>query len=140
VDAGDAVIVDAPDLFALLGNLASVPVPHLRAAALAERLDLPLASEVADFAVRSNGELVDDAIVHDELLVADVDGVERAVAWRLDGARLHVDSARRAYGLGRGRAWRDGAWSQRHRLTEALIDPSAATLRDGEDDLDDEEE
>jgi hypothetical protein len=140
VDASDAVIVDAPDLFALLGNLATVPVPQHRAVALAERLDLPLASELADFSVRSPGALVDDAVVHERLRVADVDGVDRAVAWRLDGTTLHVDSERRAFGLGRGRAWRGGDWSQRHRLTEALIDPSAELLRDGEDDLDHNDE
>jgi hypothetical protein len=137
VEAGDAVIVDAPDLFALLGDLAVVPVVRSRTAELAERLDLPLASELADFAVVSKGAVRDDAVVHDALRVADVDGVEREVAWRLVNTTLHVDGRRLAFGLGRGRAWRDGGWAQRHRWTEMLIDPAAATLRDDEDDLDD---
>jgi hypothetical protein len=140
VEANDAVIVDAPDLFALVGDLASIPVPRLSAAALAERLDLPLASELATFDVTSRGTTVDDAVVHEALRVTDVDGVERATAWRLVGDVLHVDAGHLAFGLGRGRAWRRGRWSQRHRLTEALIDPSAEALRGDEDDLDDEDE
>ena len=137
VEAGDAVIVDAPDLFALLGDLAVVPTVRSQTTELAERLDLPLASELAEFAVVSTGSVRADAVVHDALRVADVDGVERDVAWRLVDATLHVDARRLAFGLGRGRAWRDGAWSQRHRMTEVLIDPAAETVRDDEDDLDD---
>jgi hypothetical protein len=140
VDAADAVIVDAPDLFALLGNLAVVPVVRSRAEALSERLDLPRASELADYPVVSTGVPQDDAVVHDILRVTDVDGVEREVTWRLVGETLHVDSRRLAVGLGRGRAWRDGVWSQRHRRTEALIDPDAGMMRGDEDDLDDDDE
>jgi hypothetical protein len=140
VDASDAVIVDAPDLFVLLGNLFIVPVVASRAEALAERLDLPLASELADYPVVSEGVGRDDAVIHDVLRVSDVDGVEREVAWRLAGETLHVDSRRLAFGLGRGRAWRDGTWSARQRLTEGLSDPSAGRLREDEDDLDDNDE
>jgi hypothetical protein len=140
VDAADAVIVDAPDLFALLGNLALVPVVRSRADALSERLDLPRASELADYPVVSTGVPQDDAVVHDVLRVTDVDGVERELTWRLVGETLHVDSRRLAIGLGRGRAWRDGVWSQRHRRTEALIDPAAGMLRQDEDDLDDDDD
>jgi len=140
VEADDAVIVDAPDLLPLLGKLAVVPVAQARAAALAESLDLPLASELADFAVVSAGTAVDDVVMHDVLCVSDVDGVEREVAWRLVDDTLHVDARRREIGLGRGRAWRDGLWSQRHRRTEALIDPGGGMIRDDEDDLDDDPE
>jgi hypothetical protein len=140
VDAADAVIVDAPDLFVLLGKLAVVPVVQSRAEALAGRLDLPLASDLADFEVVSAGVARDDAVVHDVLRVTDMDGVDREVAWRLIGETLHVDSRRLAFGLGRGRAWRDGVWSARHRLTEGLTDPSAGRLREDEDDLDDDDE
>ena len=103
VDASDAVIVDAPDLFALLGNYAIVPVVGSRAAELADRLDLPLASELADYSVVSQGSAHDDAVVHDRLRVADVDGAEREVGWRLVDGTLHVDS-RRARGRPRTRA------------------------------------
>jgi hypothetical protein len=140
VEAADSVIVDTPDLFGLLGKLAIVPVVPSRAAELADRLDIPLASELAGFEVISTGSRSDDAVIHDVLRVADLDGVEREVAWRLDGETLHVDSRRLAFGLGRGRAWCHGQWAQRHRLTEALIDPSAGMLREDEDDLDDGDE
>jgi hypothetical protein len=140
VEASDAVIVDAPDLLSLLGNLAVVPVAQSRAASLAERLDLPLASELARYQVVSDGKVVDDAVVHDVLRVEDADGVEREVAWRFVDDTLNVDGRRLAVGLGRGRAWRDGAWSQRHRRTEALIDPTVGMMREDEDDLDDDPE
>jgi hypothetical protein len=74
--------------------------------------------------------------VHDRLIVADADGADREVMWRADGATLHVDRRHLAIGLGRGRAWRDGAWSERHRRTEALIDPAAGRMREDEDDFD----
>ncbi|HEX3823638.1 MAG TPA: hypothetical protein VHV79_04130 [Mycobacteriales bacterium] len=140
VDAADAVIVDAPDMLALLGNLAVVPVALSRAAALAESLDLPLASELADYQVVSQGEPVDDAVVHPVLQVADVDGVTCEVAWRLVEEVLHVDGRELPFGLGRGRAWRDHEWAQRHRRTEVLNDPGSGIIRDGEDDVDDDPE
>jgi hypothetical protein len=136
VDAVDAVIVDAPDLLPLLADLAVVPVTTARAARLAERLDLPLASGLAEFAVVSEGSLLDDAVVHDVLRVVDVDGRHREVAWRLVEGTLHVDARRLSWGLGRGRAWRDGEWSQRHRRSEALNQPEMGMMRDSEDDLD----
>jgi hypothetical protein len=136
VAAADAVIVDAPDLLPLLGDLALVPVAVDQAAALADRLDLPLASELGDFPVTSAGTVDGDSVAHEGLRVADVDGIEQAVAWRFVDDKIHVDAGQRAVGLGRGRAWRDGEWDQRHRLTEALNHPSVGTLTDDEDDLD----
>jgi hypothetical protein len=136
VDAADAVIVDAPDLLPLLGNRAVVPVAATAAADLADRLDLPLASELADYAVVSTGVPEADAIVHVGLRVRDADGYVRAVPWRLIDGVLHVDRDRYAVGLGRGRAWRDGEWSQRHRLTEALADLAGGWIMEDEDDLD----
>jgi hypothetical protein len=130
------VVVDAPDLIGLLGDRATVPVVLTRAAALAERLRLPLASELAGFAVASTGAVDDDAVVHDTLRVTDADGVERGAVWRYVDGALHVDRRHLAIGLGRGRAWRDGDWSARHRRTEALIDPAAGKMREDEDDLD----
>jgi hypothetical protein len=140
VEAADAVIVDAPDLLGLLGNRAVVPVSLARAADLAERLDLPVASALSGYEVISHGEMIDDAVVHDRLCVADADGVDCEVAWRYVDGTLHVDGRRRPFGLGRGRAWRDGDWAGRHRRTEALIDPAAGMIRDDEDDLDDDNE
>ena len=140
VDADAAVIVDAPDLLGLLGDWPLVPVAARRAAALADRLHVPLATELAAFPVLSAGADVDDAVVHDGLQVADVDGVPREVGWRLVGDTLHVNSRQLAFGLGRGRAWRDGQWAQRHRRTEELIEPAVGIPLDDEDDLDDDEE
>jgi hypothetical protein len=130
------VIVDAPDLLPLIGERAHLPVTVETAADLARQLDVPLASEIAEFAVVSNGIKLDDAWLHDELLVRDVAGAERHVPWRYVNGVLHVDRNHVAVGLGRGRAWRDGDWSERHRRTEALLDPSRGTIRADEDDLD----
>jgi hypothetical protein len=137
VEAADAVVVDAPDLLALLGKLAIVPVAMAAAADLADRLDLLLASELADYAVVSTGVVEGDAVVHDGLRVRDADGEVRDVAWRLVDDVLHVDRAAYAVGLGRGRAWRDGEWSQRHRRTEALGHLVGGSIMENEDDLDD---
>jgi hypothetical protein len=138
VDAVDAVIVDAPDLLGLVGSHAVVPVAVPRARDLAARLDIPLASAAAEFRVVSTGERVTDATIHDGLQVVDIDGAESHVAWRYVDGMLHVDRSELAFGLGRGRAWRDGEWAQRHRRTEALVDPARGMMRDDEDDLDDE--
>jgi hypothetical protein len=136
--AADAVVVDAPDLVGLLGDTAVVPVALHRAAALADSLDLPLASELAEFAVRSVGREEADAVVHDRLEVGDVTGVPCRVAWRYVDGRLHVDGSDREFGLGRGRAWRDANWSTRHRRSEELRAPDRERTREDENDLDEE--
>jgi hypothetical protein len=138
VDAADAVIVDAPDLLPLLGNRAVVPVAAAAAADLADRLDLPLATELADYAVVSSGVPDADAVIHDGLRVCDADGEVREVVWRLVDDVLHVDRDSYLVGLGRGLAWRDGQWTQRHRRTEALGSQVGGRIMDDEDDLDDE--
>lgn len=135
VDGADAVIVDSPDLLPLIGGRAVLPVALECSVELAHRLDVALATELATFEVRSDGELDGDVIVHDQLLVADVDGNSCPVAWRVVGGELHVHASHRSYGTGRGMAWRDGMWSQRHRITEEVADPSNAEVRAAEDDL-----
>jgi hypothetical protein len=136
LDAGDAVIVDAPDLLPLVGDRGVLPVALELSVDLARRLDVALASELGSFAVHSSGSRDGEVVVHDGLLVADANGNDRPVAWRYVEDELHVDAAHRAYGIGRGTAWRDGQWSQRHRRTEALKDPQTDQLRASEDDLD----
>jgi hypothetical protein len=136
VEHSEAVIVDAPDLLPLLGSRAVVPASLDLAADLSERLDRPMASSLGDFAVVSRGTERDDVVVHDGLRVCDADGSERDVAWRYVDGTLHVDAGRLAIGLGRGRAWRDGDWSSRHRRTEAFTDPGGGMMREDEDDLD----
>jgi hypothetical protein len=108
--------------------------------ALADALDLGLASELAGFEVRSAGRRVDDAIVHDSLLVGDAAGRPREVAWRLVGGELHVHAGQLGLGLGRGRAWRDGRWGDRHRLTEEWLLPSLGRMREDERDLDEDDD
>jgi hypothetical protein len=100
-----------------------------------------MASEIADYRVLSSGRPAGEVIVHDRLEVEGIDGVAHDVAWRLVGDHLHVGADQRAFGIGRGTAWRDGLWHERHRRTEELADPpgaehTAAERRAAEDDLD----
>ncbi|WP_441251608.1 sacsin N-terminal ATP-binding-like domain-containing protein [Kitasatospora sp. McL0602] len=98
VDAADAVVADAPDLAELLHTHPLLPVAPELAAALAERLHVSLASEVAGGRVLSEGTLHRTPSVvrellpgcpavyeeHDELLIVGPDGGEAAVGWRWD--------------------------------------------------------
>jgi hypothetical protein len=120
VAAGDAVVVDAPDLLPLVGRLAVVPASLDNASRVADALDVSLATELGRFDVVSTGRSDNDHVVHEPLLVADVDGVATRVAWRWVDGGLHVDAQSLESGLGRGRAWRDGNWAQRYLLSELL--------------------
>ncbi|MFJ6216971.1 sacsin N-terminal ATP-binding-like domain-containing protein [Streptomyces sp. NPDC092296] len=98
VDVTDAVVADAPDLVQLLDDFPVLPVAPALAPALAERLGVSLASEVAGGRVLSEGtvhrvpafvrELLPGCPVvyeeHEELLVVGPDGGEAAVDWRWD--------------------------------------------------------
>jgi hypothetical protein len=100
VDASAAVVADAPDLVALLHDHPVLPVAPELAAALAERLHVSLASEVAGGRVLSEGtvhrvpavvrELLPGCPAvyeeHEELLVVGPDGGEAHVDWRWDAA------------------------------------------------------
>jgi hypothetical protein len=136
VSAEDAVVVDHPDLLPLLGTLAVLPVALGAAVAVADALDLTLASELGPFPVVSTGSAFDDYVVHSPLLVEDIDNEPKRVAWRLVDGVLHVDAASLAFGVGRGRAWRIGDWSRRHVETELLRDDASAELILAEADLD----
>jgi hypothetical protein len=136
VDAADAVVVDQPDLLPLLGNLGVLATSLDDVAQVADALDLRLASELGDFAVVSEGAPRDDYVVHETLLVADVEGRPTRVRWRYTGDALHVDASTLAYGLGRGRAWCSGDWRSRHLLTELFSNPDEAGLLAAEADLD----
>ena len=136
VAPGDAVVVDAPDLLALLGNLAVVPASLRDATRVADALDVALASELGRFVVASVGRPDGDHIVHERLLVHDVNGTQQHVAWRLVDGVLHVDAGALEFGLGRGRAWRDGQWSQRYSATELLRGVVPSSLLLAEADLD----
>jgi len=140
VPVADAVVVDAPDLHPLLGGLAIVPVVADRATELAGSLGIRCASEMGEFPVTSAGDADGDIVLHEQLRVRDLNGVEQEVPWRLAGGVLHVDRRHRAFGVGRGRAWRDGQWALRHRRTEELNDPGMGKFLESEDDLDQPDE
>lgn len=100
VDATEAVVADAPDLVQLLHPYPLIPVAPALAPALAERLHVSLASEIAGGRVLSEGvlhrvppfvrELLPGCPVayeeHEELLVVGPDGEEAGVDWRWDTA------------------------------------------------------
>jgi hypothetical protein len=132
----EAVVVDAPDLLPLMARRAVVPVSLALAPDLAEILALPLASEFPAYDVVSSGQREGDYVVHDPLLVPDIEGQAQPVAWRcLDGV-VHVDAKRLAYGLGRGRAWLAGDWQRRHLVTALLANPDDEPELRAEADLD----
>lgn len=148
VDRDDAVVLDAPYLLPLL---TSSPVPAGGAAdAVAELLDLPLASGVVDAAgpdsggVRSGWDAVPgielavtrcgaaipaaSVEVHNGLTVAGV-----AVSWWPAGDVDHVDAKAGAAALGRALAWRLDRWDRRAAVVEALADPERAAWLAAED-------
>ena len=98
VDVADAVVADAPDLVQLLDDYPLITVAPALAGALAERLHVSLASEVAGGRVLSEGVVhrVPEAVrellpgcpevyeEHEELLVVGPDGADAAVDWRWD--------------------------------------------------------
>ncbi|MEZ0069161.1 hypothetical protein ABIA32_005204 [Streptacidiphilus sp. MAP12-20] len=100
VDVADAVIADAPDLVQLLDDFPLITVAPALAPALAERLHVSLASEIAGGRVLTEGavrrvpaevrELLPGCPAvyeeHEELLVVGPEGEEAAVDWRWDAA------------------------------------------------------
>jgi hypothetical protein len=98
VDVADAVVADAPDLVQLLDDFPLITVAPALAPALAERLHVSLASEIAGGRVLTEGTVraVPEEIrellpgcpavyeEHEELLVVGPDGEEAPVGWRWD--------------------------------------------------------
>ncbi|MCW2672567.1 MAG: uncharacterized protein JWP14_1156 [Frankiales bacterium] len=122
VPADDAVVVDRPDLLGRVSPYAVVPVPLADARALADALDLALASEVLDDAdLPGAGPLVE----HERLVVPTAGGVPIAVPWALVGGVDHVSGPE---GRAQALAWRAGDWTLRHALLAELL----AELRLGE--------
>ncbi len=158
VDAGEAVVVDAPDLLPLLGFRPVLPVDSGLALDLADALDVALASELADFEViaepaashtwsqipgavralqRADVPVMPTATVlsHQRLVVRGVDGDPVEVAWRSIGDEDHVRAGDPA-ALGRALAWRTNQWQTRAAMAEALragTDEGAGDLLDAED-------
>jgi hypothetical protein len=142
----EAVVLDAP----YLQPLVELPVVPAGGApgAVADLLDLPLASELVRASVTSRParrlawsevpgavlaaarlgatELGGKVAVHEPLTV---DG--RPVAWWPGDDVDHVDGTPEA--LGRALAWRAGAWSRRQALAEAFAHPDRALELAAED-------
>jgi hypothetical protein len=139
-DAGQTLVLDAPDLWPLVAGRPLVLAPGELSARLADLLDLPLASEEVAGAVETEGRprRVPDVVraalpdappeyrAHDKLVV---DGV--AVAWRCRDGEVHASGPA---GLARGLAWAAGRWRDRH-LVMALLTgdkDTAALLADAD--------
>ncbi len=141
-DAGDALVLDAVDLWPLVAAQPLVLAPHDRAARLADLLDLPLVSEeIAGLVESSPVRRPVPAIVHAVLPDAPttyyahdplvVDGV--CVPWRYTLGGVHAAGPG---GLACGLAWASGMWSARHLLAALLGDPGSADRLLAEADLD----
>jgi hypothetical protein len=111
VAAGDAVIVDRPDLLPRVAPYAVVPVPLEHAVALADLLDVALASEVVPPFSPAGGPS------HERLLAPTCGGEDVEVVWVVDGAVDHVVGVE---GQARAMAWRAGAWHRRAEIAAQL--------------------
>ncbi|MBG0819489.1 hypothetical protein HS048_01765 [Planomonospora sp. ID91781] len=142
MEAGEPVVVEAPDLLPLVADRPLILAPFDLAEALSELLDLPLAGEEAAGEVTSSGEVrqVPPAVrsllptapatyvEHEKLLV---DGVP--AAWRFFEGTVHASGVE---GLARGLAWASGQWGDRLAVAALLRDPAAVPLLLAEADLD----
>ncbi|MEU9891522.1 hypothetical protein [Sphaerisporangium sp. NPDC051011] len=142
VAAGPPVVVEAPDLLALVASRPLVLAPFDLAEALSELLDVPVAGEEFGGEVTSTGEerqvpaqvrsLLPSApatyVDHAELTV---DGVP--VPWRFYEGAVHATGVE---GLARGLAWATGQWGDRLAVAALLRDPDAVPLLLAEADLD----
>ncbi|GIH29207.1 hypothetical protein Aph01nite_75170 [Acrocarpospora phusangensis] len=139
---GEPVIVEAPDLLALVADRPLVLASFDLAEALSEVLDLPLVGEIVTGDVTSTGAerpvppqvhtLLPTApatyVEHEELLV---DG--RPVPWRFFDGKVHASGIE---GLARGLAWAAGQWGDRLAVAALLRDPERVPLLLAEADLD----
>ncbi|SDX75889.1 hypothetical protein SAMN05661080_01087 [Modestobacter sp. DSM 44400] len=145
--SGDAVVLDAPWLQPLVDR-AAVPAGGVPGA-VADLLDLPMASEVLQAEVTSQAVrvlawadvpgaelaaarlgvpvLTGRVAVHEPLTVTG----DRGVAWWPGRDTDAVDGSPAA--LGRALAWRAGAWPQRQALAEAFAAPERAAELAAED-------
>ncbi|EST27798.1 sacsin N-terminal ATP-binding-like domain-containing protein [Streptomyces roseochromogenus] len=132
VDAGEAVVVDSPDLLPFTSGVPLLPVRPARAAELAELFQVRRLSESVTGEVHSEGtehEVPEPVRVllgprtpgtyveHEELVV---DAVE--IDWRLtDDGVLHAATLE---GVAAGLAWAAGQWPRRFEVAALLEDPS----------------
>ncbi|WP_304455629.1 sacsin N-terminal ATP-binding-like domain-containing protein [Nocardiopsis sp. YSL2] len=144
-DAEDALVLDSPDLLPLLDDRPLVLAPTDTADAVADVLDLAMASEAVTGEIGTTGQLrpvpdeaalflepddePDRTYLHHASLT--VDGVE--VEWYAGDGTIHAATPE---GLARALCWRAGQWSRRHSVAAVLRDPSAAARLLAESDLD----
>ena len=140
-DAADALVLDRPDLLPLLTGQPLIIPASGRADALAELLDLPLASEEIPGAVESAGEerpvpaAALDVLptapqtyrAHERLMV---DG--QPVPWWYADGEIHATGPG---GLARGLAWAAERWEDRLTVEAILRDPDELATLQAENDL-----
>ncbi|MEU1127407.1 molecular chaperone Hsp90, partial [Streptomyces sp. NPDC005899] len=132
VDAADAVIADAPDVLPLTAGIPLLPVAPVRAAELAELLQVRRLGETVEAEVTTEGEehrvpesvrallgagTPETYVEHGELRAG---GVE--LDWRRtpDGV-VHASTLE---GVAAGLAWAAGQWPRRFEVAALLEDPS----------------
>ncbi|WP_307128884.1 sacsin N-terminal ATP-binding-like domain-containing protein [Streptomyces sp. B1I3] len=132
VDAADALIADAPDVLPLTGGIPLLPVAPVRAAELADLLQVRRLGETVEAEVTTEGEehrvpdpvrvllgagTPDTYVEHEELRAG---GVE--LDWRRtpDGV-VHASTLE---GVAAGLAWAAGQWPRRFEVAALLEDPS----------------
>ncbi|UED88527.1 molecular chaperone Hsp90 [Streptomyces profundus] len=135
VEAGEALVADAPDLLPLADSCPLLPVPPDLAVELAAVLDVRLLSAAIPATPPDGGQLREVPAAARELLGEETpaeyleheDGLViegREVDWRLtaEGA-LHAATFE---GLAAGLAWATGQWPRRFELAALLEDPDRA--------------
>lgn len=152
VEPAAAVILDRPDLLGLVGGRPVVPVGLGAAIDASDVLEVPLATQLASYDVRSVaattrhwGDLPSFSAVlerlaltgsqraadvagssydeHERLRCDDADGVETAVAWRLVEGRALVSQEQFVHGASRALATLLGCWPQRNAVAAMLAYP-----------------
>ena len=130
VPAQDAVVVDRPDLLARVAPYAVLPCPLDAAGALADLLDVALASEVVPEPRLPGAPTAGQGFVeHDRLVLPTAGGGQVEVVWAAAGETDHVVGVE---GRARALAWRQGRWDHRHAIAARL----AGLADPAEDDLD----
>ncbi len=162
---GDCVIVDMPDLLPLIGDRPVVPVPLALTAQAHDILEVPLATSLSSYAVRSQplrttrwgsvagftaavarldlvghpfAALVEESSFeeHEVLSCEDADGALTQVAWRIVDGGAVVSRADYVQGLSRALATLLGRWADRHAIAAMLAYPDRASELLAEAELD----
>jgi hypothetical protein len=155
VAPSDAILVDVPDLLPLVGDRPVIPVALLLTAQAHQVLEVPLATGLSSYDVRSAcvatrrwgdlpgfpatvarlgmehdplAALVEEATFeeHEDLEVLDASGSPARIAWRLVEGRAAVSRADFVHGASRALATMLGRWPDRHAVAAMLAYPDRA--------------